>query len=54
LAEAHCFSLWGLLTGALQQISGPYRRWISTERMDEVVLTLHRNVENHLLQETQR
>ena len=45
LAEAHCFSLWGLLTGALQQIPEPYRRWISMDRIDEAVLTLHQNVE---------
>lgn len=45
LAEAHCFSLWGLLTGALQQIPEPCRHWISTERMDTAVLALHRNVE---------
>lgn len=45
LAEARCFSLWGLLTGALQQTPEPYRHWISTARMDTAVLALHRNVE---------
>ena len=44
LAEAHGFSLWGLLTGAFQQIPEPCRHWVSTERMETTVLALHRNV----------